>query len=397
MDNGRTCSYRRKCGACQTLNLSYDEELSLKMKREIDLLGRFGHIEPIIPSEPSEHYRNKAQYLFRYRSGSVTAGLYRSSDGGIAAVDSCLMEDPRLTELFLLIKKLVKKRGVKVWDGRRGDLRHVMIRRAAATGEVSVAFVTSGGLFEGASGLSEELTEKAPDVVCVSAVRNDTDIPLWMNGDEHLLKGRGYITDRLCGCEFRIPPKSFYQINPYATEKLYDIAAGYAQIGRNDTVLDAYCGIGTVGITAAKGGCASLDGFDISADSVSAAETNAELNGIDGCRYRRVSDSGCGIGPKKRYSVVMVDPPRSGCDRRFTNTLLKLRPERIVYISCGPQSLARDLGLLKKHYRVDKIQPVDMFPGTIHVETVCCLYHQKKDFISIPYEPKNADYLKKIK
>ena len=183
-DNDRICRYRRKCGACQTLNLSYDEELSLKMKREIDLLGRFGHVEPIIPSEPSEHYRNKAQYLFRYRAGRVSAGLYRSSDGGIASVDSCLMEDERLTQLFLLIKKLAGKHGVKIYDGRRGDLRHVMIRKAVATGEVSVALVTSRGMFEGASGLADELTEKAPDVVCVSAVRNDTDIPLWMNGEE---------------------------------------------------------------------------------------------------------------------------------------------------------------------------------------------------------------------
>ena len=396
MENARTCQYRRKCGACQTLNLSYDEELSLKMKREIGLLGRFGHVEPIIPSEPSVHYRNKAQYLFGYRSGHVYSGLYRASDGGIASIDGCLMEDGRITEVFQLVRKLVKKHGVKVYDGRRGDLRHVMIRKAAATGEVSVALVTSRGMFEGASGLADELTEKAPDVVCVSAVRNDTDIPLWMNGEEHVLKGAGYITDRLCGCEFRIPPKAFYQINPYACEKLYDIAAQYARIGKNDSVLDAYCGIGTVGITAAKGGCASLDGFDISADSVAAAETNAELNGIAGYEYRCVPDMRCGIDPMKRYSVVLVDPPRSGCDRRFTGTLLRLCPDRIVYISCGPQSLARDLSLLKKQYRVEKIQPVDMFPGTTHVETVCCLYHQKKDFITVPYEPKNAEYLKSM-
>ena len=198
----------------------------------------------------------------------------------------------------------------------------------------------------------------------------DTDIPLWRNGEEYPLKGAGYITDRLCGCEFRIPPKAFYQINPYACQKLYDTAAGYAEIGKNDTVLDAYCGIGTVGITAAKGGCASLDGFDISADSVSAAETNAELNGLAGCGYRCVSDARCGMDPDKHYSVVLADPPRSGFDRRFTDTLLRLRPDRIVYISCGPQSLARDLSLLKKRYRVEKIQPVDMFPGTTHVETV---------------------------
>ena len=210
MENMRVCEYRRKCGACQTLNLSYEEELSLKMKREITLLGRFGHISEVIPSSHSEHYRNKAQYLFRYESGRIRSGLYRSSDNGISDIGICMMEDEEISAVYSLIKKLVKKYGIKVYDGQRGDLRHVMIRKAVGTGEISVTFVTLAGSFANEQKLAEELMKSSPCVVSVSEIKNDTEIPLWMEGEEHVLRGTGYITDLLCGCRFNIPPKAFY-------------------------------------------------------------------------------------------------------------------------------------------------------------------------------------------
>jgi 23S rRNA (uracil1939-C5)-methyltransferase len=371
MENERKCEYRRKCGACQTLNLSYEEELSLKMKREIALLGRFGHVSEIIPSSPSGHYRNKAQYLFRFESGRIRSGLYRSSDNGIADIDSCLMEDEEITAIYSRVRKLVRKYGVKVFDGRRGDLRHVMIRKAVRTGEISVTFVTFGGHFAGEAKLADELISAHPGIVTVTEVKNDTGIPLWMEGEEHIIRGPGYITDMLCGRSFRIPPKAFYQINPYSTEKLYEKAAEFAAVRESDRVLDAYCGIGTVGITAvSKNGCAGIEGFDVNRDAVETARINAESNGIGNSGYRCVSDSRYVLKQAEKFDVVLTDPPRSGCDRNFINTLLRLEPERIVYISCDPESLARDLNILKKRYEVRKIQPMDMFPGTNHVETV---------------------------
>ena len=153
----RTCKYRRKCGACQTLNLSYEEELSLKMKREIDLLGRFGHVQEIIPSSPSEHYRNKAQYLFHFNHGKMISGLYRSSDGKIAEIDHCLMEDRELSRLYLQIRTMIPQKRVRIFDGKKGDLRHIMIRKGIHTGEVSVTFVTKNGLFPQAEEIAEEL------------------------------------------------------------------------------------------------------------------------------------------------------------------------------------------------------------------------------------------------
>ena len=377
MDNGiRDCKYRRKCGACQTLNLSYEEELSLKMKRVIELLGKFGHVEGIIPSDPSEHYRNKAQYLFRFSRGRIESGLYRSSDGGIANVDCCLMEDPDISAVYARVRKLVQKHGVKAYDGRKGDLRHVMIRKGVSTGEISVALVTHRGPFEGARELAEELMRHIPSVVTVSVVKNETDVALMMNGEETVLAGPGYINDVLCGCRLKVPLKAFYQINPYSTEKLYETAAEFADISGYDHVLDAYCGIGPVGIIAAKNGCASLDGFDISPEAVAMAKINAETNGIGNSDYRCVPDSRYVLSRGKRYDTVLTDPPRAGCDRRFIANMLELCPGRIVYISCNPQTLARDLGALKKEYRIAKMQPVDMFPGTTHIETIVLLQRQ---------------------
>ncbi len=371
MDQTRNCIYRKKCGACQTLNLSYDEELSLKMKKVIGLLGRFGHIEEIIPSEPSEHYRNKAQYLFRFVSGKTVSGLYRSSDGGIARIGDCLMEDRDISGVLNAARQVIKEKGIRTYDGRKGDLRHVLIRKGIRTGEISVSFITRNGMFEGAEEAADLLIRKCPEVVTVTVIQNSTDIPLWTDGEEKILAGKGYFEDILCGCRFRVPPKAFYQINPYSTEKLYMTASGFADIKDSDNILDAFCGIGTIGITAAKKGCSSLDGFDVSESAVKIAAANAKNNGISNYNYRCMRDSEFMLNGNKRYNVIFTDPPRNGCSRKFISSMIKAKPDKIIYISCSPESLARDLMILKKNnYLPRKIQPVDMFPGTTHVETV---------------------------
>ena len=376
------CPLFGKCGACQTLNLDYGEELSLKMRREIMLLGRFGHIEEIIPSPGGEggerplHFRNKAQYLFQFNGGRINMGLYRSSDGGLTRVDRCPMEAPELASVARTVRKMIEPYKIKVWDGRRGSLRHVMIRKAFATGELLCAIVTRDGLFERAGEFAAELAGRHPELKSVSVIVNDTETPLFMNGEEYVLHGPGYITDELCGCRFRISAKAFYQVNPGATELLYNKAAEFAQIGPNDRVFDAYCGIGTVGITAAKGGCGTLAGFDVSGDAIRDAERNARENGIGNAVYTAEKD---GSAPGKLMDggmdVLFMDPPRAGCDRRFLAAVLRAGPGKVVYISCNPETLARDLGILREGYRVKAVQPVDLFPGTGHVETVVELTH----------------------
>ncbi len=379
-----TCPAFGRCGACQTLNMDYEEELSLKMRKLISLLKPFGRVEEILPSPCEEGsrptgYRNKTQVLFAYNGGRVNMGLYRSSDGGLTRVDRCPMESPELFSVVRTVRKLIDPFGLRVWDGRRGDLRHVMVRRGFRTGEILCAIVTRDGLFPRAEEFVKELTRRHPSLVSVSVIGNDSDTPLFMNGDETVLYGEGYLTDELCGCRFMVPAKAFYQINPAATEILYRKAAEFAEVKESSRILDAYCGIGTVGITAAKGGCASLDGFDVSADAVRFAAKNVEQNGIKNARFTERRDGSFPASEADgRYDVIFADPPRAGCDRRFLSAVMKASPDKLVYISCNPETLARDLAVLRQNFRVTAIQPVDLFPGTYHVETICLLSKLKQ-------------------
>lgn len=369
-DKKRECKYAGKCGACQTLNLTYGEELSLKMKQEITLLGKFGHVEEIIPMENPEKYRNKVQYLMQYNGGRVNFGLYRSSDGGIVHVDRCMMEDEEASAVCRTARRLVDKFGLKVYDGRRGLVRHVMARRAFATGEILCAIVTTDEKFDHAHEFAEELVRRIPSVKSVSRIVNDTKTPLWLGGEEYVLYGNGYITDELCGCRFRISAKSFYQINPIQTEVLYDTAVKMAKISKGERIADAYCGIGTVGIIAAKSKDGELFGFDVSADAVRDAEVNAKLNGVEKARFICTDDASYMLKTENNPDVLFMDPPRAGADRGFLNSVMRCAPGRVVYISCNPETLARDLIQFRKKYNIDRIQPVDMFPGTRHVESV---------------------------
>lgn len=375
MTTKRECKYAGKCGACQTLNLSYERELSMKMKKEILLLGKFGHVEEIIPMPSPLHYRNKVQYLFRWDRERVNYGLYRSSDGGLVHVDDCLMEDPEAARVCHTVRRMIDKYKLTVFDGRRGLLRHVMARRARSTGEIVCAIVTSPGSFPNAKEFAEGLAKRCPDVKSVSRIVNDTDIPLWTGGEETVLWGGGSITDELCGCTFKISAKSFYQINPTATETLYRTAVNFAGIRVTDELLDAYCGIGTIGIIAAKKDCRSLTGFDINAAAVRDAEENAKMNGLTNVKYLCGDDA---VVTKKlgerKWNVIFADPPRAGCDRKFLDFVAQSSPERFVYVSCNPETLARDIEYMrKKGYCAERIQPVDMFPGTVHVETISSL------------------------
>jgi len=369
MTEKRECRYAGKCGACQTLNLTYERELSLKMKKEITLLGRFGHVEEIIPMAKPVHYRNKVQYLLDWNGGRVRFGLYRASDGGIVPVDRCFAEDPEASAVCRTVRKLIDKYRLSVYDGKKGLVRHIMARRAFGTGELLCAVVTTDAPFPAAHEFAAEIHERHKKVVSVSRIINTTGTALWMGGEETVLYGDGVITDILCGCRFRISAKSFYQINPIQTEILYRTAAEYAALTGKEQILDAYCGIGTVGIVAAKNGCAGLTGFDVNRDAVADAEKNAEANGLGNAEFICADDKKFALKNQKHMNVIFADPPRAGCEKRFLDFVLEHRPERFVYISCNPETLARDLGYMKQGYRVEKIQPVDMFPGTTHVET----------------------------
>ena len=251
-----------------------------------------------------------------------------------------------------------------------------MVRNGAVSGEYMVILVTAPGKPGKLREFSAALVKRFTDIKTVVQVENNTDIPLWMGEKENVLYGKGYIEDTLCDRKFKISPRSFYQINHTQTEVLYGKAIEFADLKKTDTVIDAYCGIGTIGIIAAKR-AGQVYGVETVADAVKNARENCALNGVQNYKVEK-DDAGkfmTSLSEKgEKINVVFTDPPRAGCSREFLNSLVKLSPERVVYVSCNPETLARDLEFLKKNkYSVEKIQPVDMFPHTRHIECVVSL------------------------
>ena len=377
--NPDACPLAKKCGGCQLQNMGYDRQLKWKQARCEILLKKFGKVSKIIGMENPYHYRNKVQAAFgRTKSGRIISGVYQSGSHRIVMVDSCMTEDITADEIIVDIRNMLPK--FKIWtydeDKGTGFLRHVLVKRGFSSGEVMVVLVGASGYFPMKKKFVSALLEKHPEITTVVLNINPKDTNLVLGEKEEVLYGSGYIEDTLCGCVFRISPKSFYQINPVQTEKLYNKAMEFAQLDKDTTVIDAYCGIGTIGLVAAKT-AGNVVGVELNPDAVKDAISNCKRNGMKNARFycddagefmQALAENG------ESADVVFMDPPRSGSSRKFIESLAAMAPQRVVYISCNPETLARDLALLtKKGYEVKKIQPVDMFPHTNHVECVCLL------------------------
>ena len=325
--------------------------------------------------EPTR-YRNKVTWAFGLDGKRrPVCGIYQPESHAIVSVEDCLIEDAAADAVLRDIRDMLQDFKIKVFDERSGFgwLRHVLVRRGFATGELLVVLVAASPIFPLQKPFVKKLVERHPEIRSVVLNVNDRYGPVVLGTREKVLCGPGYIEDVLCGNRFRISPRSFYQINPVQTEKLYGKAVEFAALTGTETVLDAYCGIGTIGITAA-GQARQVIGVELNRDAVKDAIANARLNGLKNCWFT-AGDAGEYMEQmardKLRPEVVFLDPPRSGSDERFLRSLLKCAPERVVYVSCDPETLARDLGVLTEGgYAVRRIQPVDMFPYTEHVETV---------------------------
>lgn len=379
------CPVSKKCGACQYIDVAYEKQLSMKQKRMEELLGKFAKVKPIVGMEHPEHYRNKVHAVFSYdRKKGAVSGIYEEGTHKVVPVDSCLLENEKADEIIVAIRGMLQSFKIRVYDEDTGFglLRHVMVRTAHKTGQIMVILVCSSPVFPSKNNFVKALLKKFPDISTIVLNVNEKSTSMVLGSRNITLYGKGFIEDELCGKMYKLSPTSFYQINSVQTEKMYMKAMEYAGLSRKDVVIDAYCGIGTIGLTAADK-VKKVIGVELNKDAVKDAVQNAKRNKIENAEFYQ-NDAGKFMVQMaeqgEHADVVFMDPPRSGSTEEFLDCVMKLAPRKLVYISCGPDTLARDLEYLVKKgmYKVKEITPYDLFPFTSHVETVCLMSRKEK-------------------
>lgn len=379
------CPAADKCGGCEWIYLSYQEQLSKKEKYIRSLLKEFGRTEPIIGMEQPMHYRNKVHAAFgEDKKHNPISGIYEKKSHRIVPLDTCMIEDEKADAIIVSIRSLMKSFKYRPYneDTGYGLLRHVLVRTGHATGQIMVVLVLASPILPSKNHFVKALLKLHPEITTIVLNVNNKRTSMVLGDKEHVLYGPGYIEDELCGKMFRISPKSFYQVNPVQTEILYQKAIEFAGLTGKETVVDAYCGTGTIGIIA-SGQAKQVIGVELNPDAVRDARINAKRNAVKNIDFYQ-KDAGEFLiqmaEQKAKVDVIFLDPPRSGSSEAFLTSISKIRPKKVVYISCGPESLARDLrSLKKKGYEVKRMVSVDMFPWTEHVETVCLLSKLKSD------------------
>lgn len=381
--NVTTCPYAKKCGGCQYQGMDYAAQLKKKQKEMNKLLKDFGKPDPIIGMKDPLHYRNKVHAVFgRTRKGEIVSGTYEAGTHKIVNIDECMIEDEISQSIIRTIRGLLRSFKIRTYDEDTGYglLRHVLVRRGFTTGQVMVVLVLSSPILPSKNNFVKALRKEHPEITTVVLNVNDKKTSMVLGERDIVLYGKGYIEDILCGCTFRISPQSFYQVNPVQTERLYQTAMDYAELTGKERVIDAYCGIGTIGMVAAKK-VREVIGVELNRNAIKDARINAKLNQIKNIAFYE-GDAGRFMVSMaeegEKADVVFMDPPRSGSDEAFLSSVIRLAPKRIVYVSCGPDTLARDLKyLVRNGYQVRKMQPVDMFGFTEHCEMVVQLVKKR--------------------
>lgn len=384
---GLSCSAFGACGACQLLDMPYADQLARKQRRIEELFpedAAEGLVQPIRGMDDPTHYRNKVISPYapgRGRAkGRVLCGMYAKGSHRIVSTDECLLENQAAKAATLAVRALMEKWDIPAYDEDtgRGFIRHV-VARAGRTGELLVTIVTNGDTFPSSKSFCRELVRRVPQITTVVQNVNTRQTNVILGEAERTLYGPGFILDDLCGLRFRISSGSFYQVNAQQAEVLYEAAVAMADADAADTVVDAYCGTGTIGLVAAARGAGRVIGVEAVADAVADAKQNARHNGVDQAEFvcadatefltSLAEDAHAG-----EDIILMMDPPRAGSTPEFLRAACHLRPKRIVYISCEPKTQARDVALLEEGgYHVTAVQPVDMFPHTTHIENIVCL------------------------
>ena len=371
------CASTKKCGGCQYQGTAYEEQLKKKQKHVQSLLNKFGKVNPIIGMKEPYFYRNKVHAVFdRDRKGNIISGIYEAKSHRVVPIEKGLIEDEKSQEIIRTIRGMLKSFKIRTYDEDSGYglLRHVLVRRGFASGEIMVVLVVASPVFPSKNNFVKALRKVHPEITTVVLNVNDRHTSMVLGDRDIVIYGKGFIRDTLCGRTFRISPGSFYQVNPVQTEVLYGKAVEYAGLTGNERVIDAYCGIGTIGIIASAK-AKEVIGVELNPDAVRDARINTRENKIQNVQIRQ-GDAGAFMEAMaetgEHADVVFMDPPRAGSDEKFMASLLKLNPKKVIYISCNPETMARDLNYLtKKGYGVKKIQPVDMFCFCDHVEVIC--------------------------
>lgn len=376
------CKEFYRCGGCTYRHIDYNSELEIKFNRVKDAVTRIGgfsdvKINPVVANENVNRYRNKAQIPVGMGKNGIEFGFYANHSHRIIACDDCYLQPELFGKVVEITREFMLETNQLPYDEAtgKGKLRHIYIRYGEATDELMICYVVNGNGLKQEDVLVAKLKETLPNLktVVVNSNRENTNVVLGKKN--RTLYGNGYITDILCGLKFKISPHSFYQVNRLQAEKLYTIAKNYADLKGGEVLLDLYCGTGTIGLTMADK-CKSLIGVEIVPQAIEDANINAELNGVDNARFI-CGDAGFAADSLKkeniRPDVVIIDPPRKGCSPDLVATVCEMSPKRIVYVSCDPETLARDLKIFGEQYSIKEITPVDLFSRTPHVENVVLL------------------------
>ena len=372
------CPVANRCGGCQYMGMPYEKQLVLKQEKVQNLFPTYKEIQPVIGMENPVYYRCKVQAAFGWQKGKVISGTYEAASHRIVPVDECLLEDQQADAILATVRKLMTSFKIMPYneDRRTGVMRHVLIRKGYFSGQILVVLVTGSYQFPGKNNFVAALCKAHPEITTVIHNINGAKTSMVLGEQSKTIKGPGFITDQLLDCTFRISAGSFYQVNPIQTEKLYSQALQMAELSGTDSVLDAYCGTGTIGILAAKA-AKNVIGVELNRQAVQDAIINAKINQVQNIRFV-CDDAGKFLqkaaAKNEVPEVVIMDPPRAGSDEAFLSALVYASPKKVVYISCNPETQARDVRYLTKHgYKITNMQPVDLFPNTDHVENICCL------------------------
>jgi len=379
------CAYRQ-CGGCDLSHMSYGGQLMFKKEKVIDSLKRIGHIDTqvydTLGMETPYRYRNKTQHPVGIQNNHTVIGFYEKRTHNIVEIKDCLLQNPIVDQVINIVKSWMEEYNIPAYDeiAHDGFVRHVVTRIGHQTGEIMVVIVANGREIPYVDRLIDMFLRNIPSLKGLVLNVNTKKTNVIMGNENITLYGRPYIYDYIGDIKYRISPLSFFQVNPIQVKVLYDKALEYAQLTGNETVVDLYCGIGTITLFLAKK-AKKVYGIEVVQEAISDAKYNAEMNGIDNVEF--IQGEAETIMPEMaergiKTDVIVVDPPRRGCDEKTLEAIIKTSPDRIVYVSCNPATLARDLRYLEdRGYKTKKVQPIDMFPHSHHVECVTLMSNVK--------------------